>query len=298
MEFSLLISTRNRLSELKKTIRDIEQMVGSRAEILICDDHSTDGTYNYLKKNCPNFRIFRNSEQMGYLYTRNFLMSKVSTKYAMSLDDDAGLVSKNPLEKCKEYFDRNPYCGVLAFRIFWGTKMPSNIDFEETSIRVKGFVGCGHIWRMDAWKSIPNYPEWFKFYGEENFASFHLFKKDWDILYAPEILVQHRVDNIERKRDNDFYTRRKNGLKADWFNILLFYPSNNATRLISYSIFKQIHKAWNQRDLKALMILPKSIIEVLSNLKNIIRGRNQLTKDQFRRWKDLPNTKIYWSPKA
>jgi hypothetical protein len=36
---------------------------------------------------------------------------------------------------------------------------------------VKSFVGCGHAWRMKAWHEIPNYPEWFEFYGEENYAS-------------------------------------------------------------------------------------------------------------------------------
>ena len=95
---------------------------------------------------------------------------------------------------------------------------------------------------MDAWRSIPNYPEWFKFYGEENFASFQLFKKGWEIHYLPNILINHRVENIQRQKNDDFYIRRVNALKADWLNIMLFYPFRSAFRLILYSISKQTRK--------------------------------------------------------
>ncbi|WPY97900.1 glycosyltransferase family 2 protein [Christiangramia sp. OXR-203] len=296
MDCSILISTRNRISELKVTLSSIDKKIGEDVEILVCDDNSSDGTFNYLKNNFPKIRVFQNSKRMGYLFNRNLLMSKVRTKFAMSLDDDASLISEKPLKKCKEYFEKHPSCGVIAFRIFWGRSLPSNFNHSENSKRVKSFVGCGHIWRMDAWRGIPSYPEWFKFYGEENFASFQLLKKDWEIHYVPEILINHRVDNIKRQKDKDFYRRRSNALKADWFNILLFYPTKNAARLIFYSIVKQFEKAWIQRDSKVLISLFKSMIGILLNLDNILKERNQLTQKEFRKWKGLSNTQIYWSP--
>ena len=297
MDCSILISTRNRISELKVTLSSIENIIGDHVEILICDDDSSDGTFNYLKNNCPQVRVFKNSKQRGYLFNRNFLMSKVRTEFAMSLDDDANLVSEKPLEKCKDYFEKHPLCGVIAFRIFWGRNLPSNQDHSDSISRVKSFVGCGHMWRMDAWRRIPKYPEWFEFYGEENFASFQLFKKGWEIHYLPNILINHRVENIQRQKNRDFYIRRVNALKADWLNIMLFYPSGSAFRLILYSISKQTEKARKEKDLKVLKIIFKSITGVLLNLNNVAKFRNQLTEEEFRRWKDLTDTQIYWSQK-
>jgi hypothetical protein len=51
---------------------------------------------------------------------------------------------------------------------------------------LQSFVGCGHVWRMDAWRTIENYPEWFYFYGEEDFASYLLFKKIGSLITCPK----------------------------------------------------------------------------------------------------------------
>ena len=78
---------------------------------------------------------------------------------------------------------------------------------------------------------------------------------------------------------------------------MLFYPFKSAVRLILYSISKQTEKVRKEKDLKMSRIIFKSITGVLLNLNNITKFRNQLTEEEFRRWKDLNDTQIYWSQK-
>jgi hypothetical protein len=104
-------------------------------------------------------------------------LNLVATDYAISLDDDAHFITANALSVIADYFAVHPNCGVLALRIFWGLTAPHTVVTTETPTRVQGFVGCGHVWRMKAWRSIPDYPDWFVFYGEEDFASYQLLKK-------------------------------------------------------------------------------------------------------------------------
>ena len=137
----------------------------------------------------------------------NLLLATTTAQYAISLDDDAHFLTENPLEAIANYFSTNPLCGLLGFRIFWGVTEPTITFTDQIPIRVKGFVGCAHVWRMDAWSKIPNYPEWFVFYGEEDFASYHLFKKNIEIHYLPSVLVHHRVDIKARKNNADYSLR-------------------------------------------------------------------------------------------
>jgi hypothetical protein len=65
---------------------------------------------------------------------------------------------------------------------------------------MKSFAGGAHAWRMSAWRQIPDYPSWFIFHGEEDFAAYEMFKKRLEIHYLPSVLVHHRVDLKARKK--------------------------------------------------------------------------------------------------
>src|SRR5690606_9831460 len=113
----------------------------------------------------------------------------------------------------EDWFLSHNDCAVIGFRIYWGKKEPIRKTTYQQPYRVQGFVGCGHAWRMAAWHLIPDYPEWFQFYGEEDFASWHLFLANWSVDFVPGILIQHRVDLKERKKQEDYKTRLRRALR-------------------------------------------------------------------------------------
>ena len=239
--FSILITTKNRLLDLKYTLLKIQNLLNRfDVECLICDDGSNDGTSQFIKEKYPKISIIRNEISKGLILSRNLLLAKTSAQYAISLDDDAHFLTENPLESIANYFSINPNCGLLGFRIFWGVTEPEITFTDQIPIRVKGFVGCGHVWRMDAWLKVPNYPEWFVFYGEEDFASYHLFKKNIEIHYLPSVLVHHMVDVKSRKKGSDYQLRLRRSLRSGWYLYLMFYPLQNIPRLLFYSLWMQI----------------------------------------------------------
>jgi hypothetical protein len=52
---------------------------------------------------------------------------------------------------------------------------------------------------------IPTIPNGFFFMGEEDFASTIIQKKNWEIHYLPEVLVNHRV--AKSRKDTDYQIR-------------------------------------------------------------------------------------------
>lgn len=295
--FSILITTKNRLTDLAFTLDKIKYLLDRKDVVcLICDDGSIDGTYEYVKENFPEIKLQRNEVSKGYIFCRNKMLDETQADYAISLDDDAHFVGKNSLEAIRNHFEENADCGLIALRIFWGLQEPSFVDSIEKTSQLQGFVGCAHVWRMKSWRDIPNYPEWFIFYGEENFASYQLFKKNWEIHYLPEVLVNHRVDVKSRKNDADYTTRLRRSLRSGWYLFFLFYPIKTIPIKMAYSFWMQFKLKVFKGDFKALQAITLALFDLFWNIPRIIKNSNRLTDKEYKAYNELSETKIYWQP--
>ena len=296
--FSILITTKNRIEDLKFTLQKINHLIQRKdVECIICDDGSLDGTYSFVKENYPEILLIQNVKSRGLIFSRNRLLELTTAKYAISLDDDAHFITENPLEIIEEYFSINQKCAVIACRIFWGKQLPNKILSNEKIEQVRGFVGCGHVWNMKAWNDIPNYPDWFVFYGEEEFASFKLYKKSWEIQYHPQLFVQHRVEVKARKNNADYIQRLIRSLRSGWYLYLLFYPLKKIPKRVLYSLWMQIRLKVFKGDFKAALAILLAIFDLLINLPRLGINRNALTSIEFTDYNKLTNSKIYWNPK-
>ncbi len=297
VEYSIVITTKNRIEDLKITLQNLENLLSrEEVECLIYDDASTDGTFEYVKENYPKIILLKNNESLGLIHNRNVLLKKSLGKYAVSLDDDAHFLSENVLENIEKHFKNNPKCGVIACRIFWSKNKPTQTGTTQKKQRVQGFVGCGHVWNLKAWKEIPNYPEWFIFYGEEDFAAYHLFLKKWEVHYVPELLVQHRVDNKSRQKNEDYSIRLRRSLRAGWYLYCMFLPWKLVPQKIAYSMYCQLRFKILKGDTNALKAFLGSLWDLARNFKRIIKNRTSYNLSQYKEFCNLPQTKIYWKP--
>ncbi|AXP79270.1 N-glycosyltransferase [Mariniflexile rhizosphaerae] len=295
-KFSILITTKDRLSDLKETLNQLACFIDNDdVEFIICDDGSSDGTSTFIETNYKSIQLIKNAKSKGLIFSRNRLLNLTKAKYAITLDDDAHIVSQNPLEIIETFFESNKKCAVIAFRVFWGKTLPDNLNHTLVNARVKGFVGCGHVWRMDVWRSLPNYPDWFVFYGEEEFAGFHLFKKDWEIWFVPDVLAHHRVDVKARKKHQDYTTRLRRSLRSGWYLYLLFYPLKYIPKRLAYTLWMQLKLKVFKGDFRALLAILGAIFDVLFNLKRLIFNRNALNNSEYQKYKRLPDTFLYWT---
>ncbi|WPO79492.1 glycosyltransferase family 2 protein [Flavobacterium sp. KACC 22761] len=295
--FSILISTKNRKDDLGFTLQKIKYLL-DREDVtcVVFDDGSTDGTTEFIKENFPQIILHTNKISKGYLYCRNKMLNETTADFAISLDDDAHFVTEKPLELIEDYFAKNEKAGVLGFRVFWSKLSPISAYTNEETVRMKSFVGCAHVWRMQAWQEIPNYPEWFVFYGEEDFASYQLFKKNWEVDYLPEVLVNHRVDVSGRKKNKDYSTRLRRSLRAGWYLYFLFYPLDEIPKRFLYTLWIQFKTKVFKGDFKALYAILRALLDLIYNLVRLVKQSNRLTRTEFDEFMKLSDTKLYWRP--
>lgn len=297
-EFTLCITTFNRLSELKKTLHSLEHLIMVEGlNCIICDDGSTDGTFDYVHKQYPSIQIFRNLNNRGLIYCRNRIMDQVKTKFAISLDDDANFLIEPDFNAVSQYFEKFDECGVLSMRIFWGINPPNKKLSLEKPIRTQGFAGGANVMRTSAWHQIPDFPQWFKFYGEEDFAAFHLFKRELEVHYYPDILIHHRVDIKSRKKNKDYIQRTRRSLRSGWYLYLMFYPKRLIPKRMAYSIWMQCRTKVIKGDFKALIAIKLAMMDLLLNIIKILQNSNRLTLDEFKKFENIAPTRIYWREK-
>lgn len=294
---TLLISTKNRCDDLLFTLDKISHLINEHLSCVVFDDGSVDDTFEKVKAQFPQVQLHRNEVSKGYIYCRNKMLNETDADYAISLDDDAHFLSENPIDSILNYFADKPSCGLIAARIFWGKTTPETLQTQHQSQKVKSFVGCGHVWCMKAWREIPNYPEWFEFYGEENFASFQLFKSKWEVHYVPEILVHHRVDLKERAKDTKaFAFRYRRAIRADWYTYFLFFPWSKIPRKMAYSLWMQAKGKIFKGQFKVIAPLFLAICDLFLAVPKLIQHRNALTLQEYEAYAKLNEAKIFWKP--
>lgn len=297
-KFSIQITTKNRKSDLFFTLQKLQKFF-EREDVacIVCDDASTDGTFEMVREHFPQVQTIRNKVSRGLIANRNRMLNSTESDYVISLDDDANFLTTGVLEAIEKHFTEHPKCGVIAFRIFWSKTLPDTVSCDEQPERVKGFVGCGHVWRREAWEAIPNYPDWFIFYGEEDFAAFQLFKHGWEIHYVPEVLVHHRVDISSRKKQNDYRLRTRRSFRSGWYLYLLFYPLSMVPKKMVYTLWQQFKIKLLKGDWSASLGVLQAIGDVFLNLPRMAKQSNRLSLEEFKEFSKLPEAKIYWTPK-
>lgn len=296
-KFSILITTKNRKSDLFFTLQKVENLLEREdVECIVCDDGSTDGTFEMVRDTFPKVLLMQNPKSEGLIFSRNRMLNTIASDYAISIDDDLHFLTEAPLEKIESYFKEHSKCAIQSFRIFWSKKAPVSFDTAQHFEKVKSFAGGANVWNMKAWKEIPDYPSWFIFYGEEDFAAFQLFKKGWEIHYNPDILVHHRVDIKARKKGKDYQQRTRRSLRAGWYLYLMFYPLQVVPKKMAYSIWTQFKLKTLKGDWKATLGLFQAMGDVLLNMPKIISQSNRFTSEEFKKFSNLPEAKIYWKP--
>lgn len=90
-QISVYIPTHNRVNLLKRAIESVLDQTFTNFEIIVVDDGSSDGTWDYLSelaKENSKIRVFRNDKPKGACFSRNLAINNAVGTYITGLDDD------------------------------------------------------------------------------------------------------------------------------------------------------------------------------------------------------------------
>lgn len=117
---SIVIPTHNRSDLIVETINSLLEQTYKNIELIIVDDHSTDGTKERISKYVEGYDFihYYNNLKKGACAARNIGISKSKGEYIQFLDDD-DLVHKEFIEKRVEVLNKNPQAGFATCNMLY-----------------------------------------------------------------------------------------------------------------------------------------------------------------------------------
>lgn len=131
---SFIIATYNRKDYVCEAVRSILKQSYNNIEIIVIDDYSDDGTYEYLKNTFGDtITSFRNSSNMGPSFSRNKGLNIANGKYIGLLDSDDILYSDNHTKIAVDIMENDDRVAIFCCDFYL-------IDAEDNILNKHSFL--------------------------------------------------------------------------------------------------------------------------------------------------------------
>lgn len=187
MLISVIMGIYNDELRLKRSIESIINQTYKNWELIMCDDGSSDNTYNiakYYADKYHNIILLRNDKNRGLNYTLNKCIKHASGEFIARQDSD-DYSHLNRFQKQIDYLVNNPNCAFVSSYMTrfdesgdWGKnilqKQPNRFDFLKGTpfahapviIRKEALLDVGCYTVDKKLLRVEDYHLWFKLYNK------------------------------------------------------------------------------------------------------------------------------------
>jgi len=121
MDLSVIIVNYNVKFFLEQCLCSVSKAVDSlNAEVIVVDNHSTDGSHTYLQDRFPFVRFIINNGNLGFSKANNQGIQQAKGKYILFLNPDT-IVPEDCFSRCIAFMQSGSEAGALGLRMIDGT---------------------------------------------------------------------------------------------------------------------------------------------------------------------------------
>lgn len=217
---TVLITTKDRKDELKDAIESSLTLIGD-VEILVIDDGSTDGTYEFVTEHYPSVRIIRYEENLGLIEQRNNGIRLARADYVITIDDDAVFTSPDTALRVIEAFYADPQAGALAMPyidVLYDDKKVLQVAPDARTHVMSAYVGTAHADRKDLFLQLGGYRGFYYRQGEEGDYCTRMLGRGYYVKIVDSPVIKH-MESPRRVRSLNMYYEMRNNILYAWFNV-------------------------------------------------------------------------------
>ena len=215
MTVSVMITTRNRAEDLKRTLHTLRQLAPAPLEVLITADGCTDNTVQVAKSEAPNAKLIINGQGRGSVASRDRMMREATGDLVFALDDDSYPEQMDCLARIVPRFEQNSRLAILHF--------PQHSDeYPETLTQTdfgperatRSFANSGAMLRRSVYLQLPGFePHFFHMYEEPDYV-LQCVAAGYEVLFSPVTIIRHHwsgqtrseIRNHQRHARNEFWS--------------------------------------------------------------------------------------------
>lgn len=285
MKISVMITTLNRVEDLKKTLEFLRSLNPSPSEVLVTADGCVDATVEMVRGKFPEVRLIINERSIGSVASRHRMMHEANGDLVLAIDDDSHPEQLDCISRLAEIFERNPKLAIATF--------PQRTDeYPETLLRtdfgpelpVRSFANSGACMRLSAYRSLPGFePMFFHMYEEPDYA-LQCVATGWEVRYIPEITIRHHWVGRERSEIRNHHRHARN----EFWSTVMRCPMPYAILLSAYRVFSQARFAV-KRGPAWIVSEPAWWWQAMKGLPSALKKRQPVAWSGYRRWLALPD---------
>lgn len=217
----------------------------SKFEVIIVDNASQDNSKSFVQETYPSVKIIENNVN-NYCQANNLGILNSQGEFVAFLNNDT-IVDKNWLIKLIKVMEENDRAAAVGSKIllltgkiqstghiefpnyYWGDRgfqEDDNHQYDRIEM-VKSVSNCSVLYRKKALMEIGMFDEDFVMYMEDVDASFRLREKGWEIFYAFDSKVFHKLHGSIKAETDIKFNIEKNRLLF----IVKYFPDKLAESL-------------------------------------------------------------------
>lgn len=228
---SVVVLSYNRRDELRQTLSILAGQAPPGCELIVADNHSTDGTREMIEREFPRVKALHFEQNLG-VEGRRKGAAAASGEIVVMYDDDSAPGDPPDLARIVSFFDAHPEAGAITTRVrrffpgydeTWGWERHAVAGSESAGYEGLFLHGSGMAFRRTALLESDIFANGL-FWGDEEWeAALNLISRGWRIYYLPSILTGHRASPLNRNRTRYFRYSVRNHL----LTILRYFPAVN-----------------------------------------------------------------------
>lgn len=177
-EVSVCIANYNGEHLLPDCLESIRSQMGVRAEVIIHDDASSDGSLALLRQHHPEAQLIVSERNVGFCIANNRMVAQARGRYVLLLNNDAALLP-GALVTLKAFADSRPAAvltlpqfdwqsGVLVDRGCYLDLTLCPAPNQATGARQVAYGIGACLWLpRDLWIRLGGFPAWMESIGED-----------------------------------------------------------------------------------------------------------------------------------
>jgi GT2 family glycosyltransferase len=193
---SAVISAWNRRQDLRENLQSLVEQTVPFAEIIVVDNHSTDGSVEMVKQEFPDVRLIELPDSSrGACETFNIGFKAARHELVLILDDDVTLPSDWLVRAVKKINDEPPTTAMISANVIEPGMPPEYLNDPEVNTErfAATFRGCATLTRREVLEQAGYYDERFFIYGNERDLAARVLGLGYRIKIVPDLKAFHKT---------------------------------------------------------------------------------------------------------
>ena len=285
LQVSIIIATKNRVQDLRRTCRVLQHLYPRPVEILITADGCTDGTVDFVKSQLPKAKLFVHQKSVGSVAARDHMIRQATGDLIFSLDDDSYPQEPDCLAPIIASFEQRPKLAVLHFPQCTDEYPETLPRFDFGPARLtRSFSNAGAVLRRSYYLQLRGFePCFFHAYEEPDYA-LQCVAAGYEVFYGPSVSIRHHYSATARSEIRTHHRHSRN----EFWSTLMRCPFPQVFLLAGYRVFSQFRYAWS-RGFNWVIREPIWWAQALYKMPGILQLRKPVPWKHYRKWLDLPD---------